>query len=40
MDAMVDKIENDANQVSELLNELLRAAEEETSHHSQTDTAS
>lgn len=29
MDAMVDKIENDANQVGELLNELLRAAQEE-----------
>ena len=34
MDAMVDKINNDSNQVSELLNELLRAAQEET-HHSQ-----
>lgn len=34
MDAMVDKINNDTNQVGELLNELLRAAQEET-HHSQ-----
>ena len=33
MDAMVDKIENDANQVAELLNELLRAAQEETNTH-------
>ena len=39
MDAMVDKIENDANQVGELLNELLRAAQEET-HNPQTDDAS
>lgn len=39
MDAMVDKIENDANQVGELLNELLRAAQEET-RDTQTDEAS
>lgn len=32
MDAMVDKIEKDANQVGDLLNGLLRAAEEETHH--------
>lgn len=30
MDAMVDKINSDTNQVGELLNELLRAAQEET----------
>jgi nitrate/nitrite-specific signal transduction histidine kinase len=40
MDAMVDKIDNDAHQVSELLNELLRAAEAETVHHPQTDETS
>lgn len=39
MDAMVAKIDNDAHQVGEMLNELLRAAQEET-HHLQTDTAS
>lgn len=39
LDAMVDKINNDTNQVGELLNELLRAAQEET-HHPQTDEAS
>ncbi|MBR5749165.1 MAG: HAMP domain-containing protein [Prevotella sp.] len=39
MDAMVDKIDNDAHQVGELLNELLRAAEEDT-RHPQTDEAS
>ena len=35
--AMVDKINNDTNQVGELLNELLRAAQEE---NHQTDEAS
>jgi K+-sensing histidine kinase KdpD len=39
MDAMVDKIENDANQVGELLNELLRAAQEEN-HNYNNDEAS
>ena len=39
LDAMVDKINNDTNQVGELLNELLRAAQEET-HQPQTDEAS
>lgn len=32
MDAMVGKIDNDANQVGELLNELLRAAQEDSNH--------
>lgn len=39
MDAMVDKLESDANQVGELLNELLRAAHEEN-HAPQTYEAS
>ena len=39
IDAMVDKIDKDAHQVSELLNELLRTAEEETTSRPQTDEA-
>jgi methyl-accepting chemotaxis protein len=39
IDAMVDKIDKDAHQVSELLNELLRSAEEETTSRPQTDEA-
>ena len=38
LDEMVTKIDNDTNQVGELLNELLRAVQEET-HHPQTDEA-
>ena len=39
MDAMVGKIDNDANQVGELLNELLRTAQEDI-YHPQTESAS
>ena len=39
MDAMVGKIDNDANQVGELLNELLRTAQENI-YHPQTESAS